>query len=170
MAVTNGMSETSVARRTPVRQRSARDGVRWNSLGLSIVLLVQYALGVWVNLYVTVPKRDHGGGLPAAVGRALSNGPAALAVHAGLGLLLVLGAIALAVRAVGARHPVIIVTSLVSLLAIAGAAGSGAAFVNTGAVGASLGMALLTGVAQLGLVVNLFILGLQPFGPDRGRA
>ncbi len=165
MAVTNGMSETSVAQRPPVRQRSAQDGVRWNSLGLSIALLVQYALGMWVNLYVTVPKRDQGGGLPAAVGRALSNGPAALAVHAGLGLILVLGAIALAVRAAQARHPVIIVTSLVSLLAIAGAASSGAAFVNTGAVSASLGMALMTGVALLGLVVNLFILG-----PDRGRA
>ena len=132
---------------------------------MSIALLVQYALGMWVSLYATVPKRDHGGGLPAAVGRALSNGPVALAVHAGLGLILVVGAIALAVRAIRARHRIVMVTSLVSLLAIAGAAGSGAAFVNTGGNGASLGMALLTAVALLCSLLNLYVLRPSPQPP-----
>ena len=57
-----------------------------------------------------------------------------------------------------ARRPAFIVTSGLSLLAILGAAGSGAAFVNTGANGASLGMALLTAVALGCQVVNLFLL------------
>jgi len=70
---------------------------------VSIALLVEYALGLGVNLYVTVPARDQGGGVFAAVGRALANGPAGLAVHAGLGLLLLLGSIVLVVRAVADR-------------------------------------------------------------------
>jgi hypothetical protein len=156
MAVTNDMSETTVARRALARDRAGRDGVRKASLGLSIALLVQYALGMWVNLYITVPKRDQGGGVPAAVGRALSSGPAALALHAGIGLVIVIGSVALVARAIQARHRVTIVTSLISLLAVAGAAVSGATFVNTGTDGASLGMALLTAVALLCLLVNLY--------------
>jgi hypothetical protein len=51
MAVTNDMSETTVAERALARDRAGRqDGVRKTSLGVSIALLVQYALGMWVNL------------------------------------------------------------------------------------------------------------------------
>jgi hypothetical protein len=166
MAVTNDMSETTVARQALARDRAGRqDGVRKTSLGLSIALLVQYALGMWVNLYVTVPKRDQGGGVPAAVGRSLSSGPAALALHAGIGLVIVIGSVALVARAIQARHRMTIVTSLISLLAVAGAAVSGATFVNTGSDGASLGMALLTAVALLCLLVNLYVLQPSPQPP-----
>jgi hypothetical protein len=165
MAVTNGMSETSVAQRSSPRVHSRQDDLRRISLGMSIALLVQYALGMWVNLYVTVPKRDHGGGVPAAVGRALSNGPAALAVHAGLGLILVVGSVVLVIRTIRARYRVTMVTSLVSLVAVVGAAGSGAAFVNTGNNGASLGMALLTAVAMLCFLLNLYVLQPSPQPP-----
>ena len=159
------MSGISVTRHAPAQEWAARqDGLRQTSLGLSVALVVQYALGMWVNLYVTVPQRDEHAGVAAAVGRALSNSPVALAVHAGIGLILVVGSIALVVRAIQARSRVTIVTSLISLLAIAGAASSGAAFVNAGDDQASLGMALLTGVALLCLALNLYILG----SPRRG--
>lgn len=154
---TAGTSGIAAAQRRGARPAaSADDAVRRSSLGLSAALLVQYALGLWVSIYVTVPARDQGGGLLAAVGRALANGPAALAVHAGLGLFLLLGSIALVVRAVSARTGFFIITSAVSLLAVLGAAGSGAAFVNTGQDGASLTMGLLTAVALLCQVINLF--------------
>jgi hypothetical protein len=154
------MSGISVTRDAPAQEWTARqDGLRQTSLGLSVALVVQYAVGMWVNLYVTVPQRDEHGGIAAAVGRALSNGPVALAVHAGIGLILVVGSIALVVRAIQARYRVTIVTSLINLLAIAGAASSGAAFVNAGDDRASLTMALLTGVALLCLALNLYILG-----------
>ena len=123
---------------------------------MAIGLLVQYAVGLWVSLYVTVPARDQGGGVLAAIGRALANGPAALALHAGLGLLLLLGSIALVVRAVVARDRFFIVTTAVSLLAVLAAAGNGAAFVNNGQDGASLAMGLLTAVALLCQLINLF--------------
>lgn len=154
------MSGISVAQHAPATALTARrDGLRRASLGTSVGLLLQYGLGMWVSLYVSVPARDQGGGEAAAIGRALANGPAALAAHAGIGLLLLVSAVALVVRAVRARHRAIIVTSLISLVAIAGAAASGAAFVNAGQDGASLAMALLTGVALLGLLVSLYILG-----------
>jgi len=142
-----------------------REGLRRATLGTSIGLLIQYGLGMWVNLYVTVPARDQGGGMAAAIGRALSNGPAALAVHTGVGLLLVGSAVALVVRAAAARHRAVIVTSSISLAAIVAAAASGAAFVNAGHDGASVAMGLLTGVALLGSLVSLYILGSAGAAP-----
>ncbi len=153
------MSETSVAsRRVAGGRPSTAEIIRRASLGTAIALLIQYGLGMWVNLYATIPARDQGGGEFAAIGRALSHGPAGLAVHTGLGLLLLIGSIVPVVRAVADRRPAFIVTSGVSLLAILGAAASGAAFVNAGSGGASLSMALLTALALGCQVVNLFLL------------
>ena len=116
------------------------------------------SLGMVVNLYVTLPARDQGGGLLAAVGRAFANGPAAVAIHAGLGLLLILGGINLVVRSARSRHRPLIWLSAISLLSILGAALNGAAFVNSGSNGPSLGMAMLTGVALLCSVLSLYVL------------
>jgi hypothetical protein len=147
----------------PARARSTAavgqlDIVRRMSLGVAVALLVQYALGMVVNLYVTVPARDHDGGILTAVGRAFANGPAAVAIHTGLGLLLIVGGINLVIRSARSRHRPLIWLSAVSLLSILGAAAGGAAFVNSGSGGASLGMALLTGVALLCSVLSLYIL------------
>jgi hypothetical protein len=132
------------------------------ALGMAVALLVQYALGMVVNLYVTVPARDQGGGVFTAIGRAFANGPVSLAIHAGLGLLLIVGAIQLVVRSAVVRHRPLIWLSSVSLLAILGAALNGAAFVNAGDDGASLGMAMLTGIALLCMTIGLYVLGSAP--------
>ncbi len=169
---TAGTSGIPVAR-SPVAQRpgarpraGGAEAARRSSFGVAVGLLIQYAVGLWVSLYVTVPARDQGGGELAAVGRALANGPAALAVHAGLGLLLLAGSIVLVVRAVVAGDRFFMVTTAVSLLAVLGAAGSGAAFVNSGSNGASLTMGLLTAVALLGQLINLFRLSAPHHVPD----
>jgi hypothetical protein len=135
------------------------------SLGMLAGLLIQYGLGMIVNLYVSVPARDHGAGVLTATGRALANGPAALTVHAALGLLLILGAVNLVIRAAVLRLRLVAWLSAAALFAIVGAAASGAAFVGSGADGDSLAMALLTGVALLCYAVNLFALG--PARSDR---
>ncbi len=145
------------------------DIVRRMSLGMTVALLVQFAIGMWVNLYVTVPARDHGGGALAAIGRALSGGPAALAIHAGLGLLIVAGTISLVVRSVLSRRRPLIWLSAVTLLAVLGAASSGAAFVNAGGNGPSLGMALLTAVALLCLALTLYLTGAPGAAPPAVR-
>jgi hypothetical protein len=143
------------------------EAARRSSFGVAVGLLIQYAVGLWVSVYVTVPARDQGGGTFAAVGRALANGPAALALHAALGLLLLLGSIILVVRAVVAGDRFFMVTTAVSLLAVLGAAGSGAAFVNNGQDGASLAMGLLTAVALLCQLINLFRLSTPHHLPDQ---
>ena len=156
-----------------VRGNAERPGhveiVRRASLGMMMALLVQFALGIVVNLYVTVPARDHGGGVLSAIGRALANGPAALAIHAGLGLLILLGTISLLVRSVLSRRGPLIWLSAVTLFAVLGAASSGASFVNSANNGASLGMALLTGLALACLAVTLYVTGRVPgTGPAPG--
>lgn len=142
---------------------------RRTALGMGIGVVVQYALGIWVNLYVTVPARDQGGGFLTAIGRALANGPVALGIHAGLGLLLVLGSISLVVRSVLSGNRALIAASAVFLLALFGAASSGASFVDTGGDSASASMAMLTGVALICSLVSLFVAGSPGRqGPGRG--
>ena len=162
------------ARPTQVRRAAEPAGhgeiVRRTSLGMTMALLVQFALGMVVNLYVTVPARDQGGGTLTAIGRALSGGPVALALHAGLGLLIVLGTISLVVRSVASRRRPLIWLSSLTLLAVLGAAFNGAAFVNSGNDGASLGMALLTAVALACLAVILFATGSAGAPPAAGSA
>jgi len=129
--------------------------LRGASMGAAVMLVIQFGLGVGVNLYVTLPAAGRGG---RSVGDAFSSG-ALLALHTAFGLLLILTALSLLVRAIAARHRPVIVTSAVGLLAIIAAAGSGASFVNDGTNGSSLGMAVATGVAMLCYLVSLFILG-----------
>jgi hypothetical protein len=125
-----------------------RDNLARGYLAATIMLVIQIGLGVGVNLYVTVPTGK-------GVGQAFSNG-AVLALHTVFGLLLVLAAISMVVRAIIARHRPSIVLSAIGLLAILAAAGAGASFVNDGTNGASLGMALATVVALLCYIVGLF--------------
>lgn len=143
--------------------------IRRTSFGMTVALLIQYALGMVVNLYVTVPASDQGGGVLTAVGRAFANGPVALAIHAGLGLLIVLGTISLVVRSVASRRGPLIWLTAVTLLAVLGAAFNGAAFVNSGDDGASLGMAMLTGVALLCLTITLYVTGAPGAAPPAVR-
>jgi hypothetical protein len=132
--------------------------LRGTSFGMLVMLIVQFAIGIVVNLYVTVPAADQGGFLHA-IGKALSDPPAALASHAGLGLLIVLAAIGLVIRAIVARHVPTIVASVIGLLAIIGAALNGVRFVADGGQNnASLAMALSTAVAMLCYAVSLFVL------------
>jgi hypothetical protein len=100
------------------------------------------------SLYIS-PKK---GGF----GEAFSNGPL-LAIHAVLGLLLIIAALGQLVLAIRARHTAIIAASALGLIAIAAAASSGAGFLSDQAEGESLGMALATAVAMLCYVVCLRI-------------
>jgi hypothetical protein len=148
-----GSAQPAEAERSAGDRRLER--LRGASMGAAVMLVIQFGLGIGVNLYVTLPAAGRGG---RSLGQAFSNG-ALLALHTVFGLLLVVTAISLLVRAIAARHRPVIVTSAVGLLAIIAAAGSGASFVSDSAIGASLGMALATGVAMLCYLVSLFILG-----------
>ena len=164
MAMIDAAPERRAAGMSP-RQLAA---LRGNTFGALAMLIVQFAIGIVVNLYATVPAKDRGSGVFGAIGRALTNGPASLATHAGLGLLIVLAAIALVVRSIVTRHIASIVLSVISLAAIVSAAVNGARFVaDGGPASASLAMALSTAVAMLCYAIGLLLLGFaQPSSDD----
>ncbi len=167
-------AETGIAaagrRPSPADEAIRRiSGLRKNSLAISVMLLAQYGLGMGVNLYARVPRADQGRGLTVAVGRALSNPPAVLAIHAALGLLLLVAAVSVLSRAILARHRWAVAASAAGLLSIIGAAFSGASFADRGHPGASMAMAVLTGVALLCYLLNLFALGTSLSAPRDHR-
>jgi hypothetical protein len=130
-----------------------RAGLRRASLAALVLLVVQFGIGMAVNLYVAVPGSDHG----QKIWTVISAGPAGLTVHIVLGLLLILAAVGLVVRAVIARHRALIVASAIGLLALIGAAAQGASFVDSGHPSASMVMAILTGVAILSYGASIYL-------------
>ena len=151
---------------TPDASRSAStsavaERLRRASFGAVCALLIEYGLGMGVSLFVNVPDKDQGKGMGASFGNAFSNGPAALAVHAGVGLLLVINVIVVLIISLRTRLPLMIATGVIGLLAVVGAASSGANFVDKGQNSASMTMAVLTGVAIACYVVNLYVLGAR---------
>ncbi|HEV2242670.1 MAG TPA: hypothetical protein VGR98_16625, partial [Streptosporangiaceae bacterium] len=106
MEVTGSTQPTETERRAADRRL---ERLRGASMGAAVMLVIQFGLGVGVNLYVTLPAAGPGG---RGVGQAFSNG-ALLALHTVFGLLLVVTAVSLLVRAIAARHRPVIVTSAV---------------------------------------------------------
>ena len=125
-------------------------GLRQANLAVLILLIVQFALGMGVNLYVTLPAAGHPGHASW-----FGNG-ALLALHAALGMLLILGAIFVLVRAIRARNATLIVTSAAGLVAILLAAYFGSGFTDKLTDGYSLGMALAFAVALACYAIGLF--------------
>jgi hypothetical protein len=135
-----------------LRRRLSR--LRRASFSAFVALVVQFTLGIYVNLYVTVPDADRGHG----IGQAIANGPAGLTLHIVLGLLLILAALEFLVLAARARQPALIAAATLGLLAMIGAAASGSAFVGSGKDGASMAMAALAAVGLLCYGTSVFLL------------
>lgn len=127
--------------------------VRRASLVALVLVVAEYAIGMYVSLYVTIPRADHGQDVGAAIG----NGPAMLSLHAVAGLLLGLGALGVLVQAARSRRPAVIAWSAVGLLALAMASVAGAGFTSTGDRNASMAMSVLTGVALLCYAANIYL-------------
>ena len=114
-------------------------------LATLIALVAQFGLGMWLNLYVTVPSSDQHAGIVQEI----TNGPLTLTVHALLGTFLIVAAIVLLIRAVRTRHTMAAGLTAAGLGAILGAFAAGELFVRNGKSSASLWMAVLTGIALL---------------------
>jgi hypothetical protein len=149
------MSATATSTRTPAAGRTR--GLRINCFAAAVILLLEYGLGIWVNLYGRLPASDHGAGAAAGFGRAITQGPVGLSIHAALGIILLISAIAALVRAILVRRAALIGAAVVGLLGIALAGLSGSSFVGNGNNTASLAMAYAAGVAIIAYVLILFI-------------
>ena len=139
-----------------VQKRVSRQaGLRRASLAILIVLIVQFALGIGVNLYVTLPAAGHPGHASW-----FGNG-ALLALHAALGMFLILAAIFVLVRAIMARSVTLIVTSAAGLVAILLAAFFGSGFTDKLTDGYSLGMAIAFAVALACYTIGLYVMSTR---------
>ena len=133
------------------KRQSRQAGLRRASLAILIALIVQFALGIGVNLYVTLPAAGHPGHSSW-----FGNG-ALLALHAALGMFLVLAALFVLVRAIMARNVTLIVTSAAGLVAIGLAFFFGASFTEKLTNGYSLGMAIAFAVALACYAIGLYV-------------
>ena len=150
------------------RQATARRSrsLRRMSLVAALLVVVQVGLGTGVNLYVAVP-RGHPGSTGAdyftrsarSVGWAVGQGTLTLAAHAALGLLLVVMALVLAVRALTAHAGAAGGLCVAAAALVIGAAFNGASFLDFGDALSSLLMALLGLGALVCYVLAAYSLG-----------
>ena len=134
-------------------RRPGQAGLRRMSVAALIMLVVQYGLGIFLNLYVSIPASD----AHAGFFQEIATAPLALTVHALLGLGLIGTAILLVARAVGMRDRLLAVLATAGLTAIGGAFGAGEIFVRNGQDAASMAMAVLTGMALLCYIGTLTV-------------
>jgi hypothetical protein len=131
-----------------------------------ILLLIQYLLGMAVNLYVSLPGHHPGAGAGdyftgAASGLAwvIPNGPAWAAVHAALGLALVVAAFAAVVVTRRSGSRTVAVTSTLGALAIVGAGFNGLSFLDYGHAFSSMIMAGLWALAVACYLTGMLVAG-----------
>ena len=134
------------------------------TLGAAVLVVIQVAVGMVVNLYAPVPTH-HPGSHPAnyfsgsfhSVVWALGHGPVALVIHASLSLALVAVTLVVAARAVKLGPRSVSVTCVLGFLFIVGAGFNGASFLDfAGQNISSLVMALLALAALCCYLLVLF--------------
>lgn len=122
--------------------------LRGNCMGAAVLLIIQFGLGMSVNLYVTVPSHKS---FASTV-----FGSVTLAAHAAVAIVLLGAAVGALVRAIRARRAIVLTAS--GLAAIVAAAISGAVFAGSQSAGASLAMALATAAAMFCYLAAVFSL------------
>ena len=137
---------------------------RFGLLAGLIVLVIQFLLGMAVNLFVTVPTHHPGAnppeyfsGVAQSVTWAIVHGPLLLILHASLGLLLVLSALGLWFRAIRTRHRRMIWITAIGGLAVLSAGFNGGSFLNYHEDFSSMLMAGFFAVAVLAYSAGLYL-------------
>jgi hypothetical protein len=135
-------------------------------LGTMIFLIVQFLLGMAVNLFVTIPTNHPGasppeyfGGVVQSVTWAILHGHILLVIHASLGLLLVLNALGLLLAAIRARQRDLITVTAFGLFGVLAAGFNGGSFLNYNQDFSSMLMAFFFAVAVVSYAVGLFATG-----------
>jgi hypothetical protein len=134
--------------RIPPPATSRLAALRGNCMGAAVLLIVQFGLGMGLNLYVTLPAHKSFFGTVF--------GSAVLAVHAIVALALLGAAIGALTRAIRARRAIAFTSA--GLAAILAAAIFGVSFAGSQGNGASLGMALATAAAMFCYLAAIFSL------------
>lgn len=113
---------------------------------IQILLVIQFIVGMYLNLYVTLPETHPGtrGSYAPSIPWALAgHAGVALAIHVTIWILLTIGSIALVIRGILSHRKAFIVGNSFGLVFILLTGSSGLSFVNRGGRnGDSLMMAL----------------------------
>jgi len=134
-------------------------------------LLVQFLLGMAVNLFVDIPRNHPGAnppeyfsGVAQSVTWAILQGPVLLILHASLGLLLLVASIVLFVQAVRSGPRSFAVASGIGAFAILGAGFNGGSFLNYNQDFSSMIMAAFFAIAIAAYAAAQFVM------PSEARA
>lgn len=134
-------------------------------LGTVVAVLAQTAIGMVVNLYVTIPAHHSGAhpsnylaGSARSIVWAITHGAAALAIHATLGLLVVVLAVTVALSAVLQTNRALKIWLILAAGLVIGAGFNGASFLDFNRDTSSLLMALLALGSATCYSIALFLL------------
>ncbi|MGH7765018.1 MAG: hypothetical protein ACREOM_11465 [Candidatus Dormibacteraceae bacterium] len=147
---------------------AARELNRFRSGFLSgiVLLVIQFLLGMAVNLFVTVPKNHPGSnpsefftGVAQSVTWAILHGPILLVVHAIVGLLLVISGFGVLARAVRLRKSGVTWAAVIGAIAILVAGLNGGSFLNYHEDFSSMVMAAFFAIALIAYAAGLYVSG-----------
>ena len=130
-----------------------------------LLLLLQFLLGMAVNLFVTIPAHHPGSqasnyfvGVFQSVVWAISHGTLTLALHTVLGLLLVLSSIGVLSGAIRRRRRGLIIVAALGLVGIMAAGFNGGSFLVFGKSYSSMLMSVGFAIAVAGYAVGLSLM------------
>jgi nitric oxide reductase large subunit len=139
--------------------------LRQDYLGVLVVLVGQFLLGMATNLFVQIPLNHPGAnppeyfsGVAQSVTWAILHEPLWLVLHASLGLLLVLFSFRVLVTAIRSRQRSAVITASVGAVAMLGAGLNGGSYLNYHEDFSSMIMASFFAIAVTSYVIGLWAL------------
>jgi hypothetical protein len=138
--------------------------LRGQVFGAIVMILLQSGFGMFVNLFVIIPKH-HAGANPSnyfsgstrSVAWAIAHGAIALTIHVVLGLLLALMVITIVARALSIGRGSVITWSILGALGSIGAGFTGAGFLDFNQDVSSFFMAILAFASMLCFVIVIYL-------------
>src|SRR5712692_8165732 len=152
------------------RRRAAYAAMRPGFLAALIMLVIQFLLGMYVNLFVTIPTNHPGAKPPeyfsgvaqSVIWAITQSGLVFLILHAGFGLVIVIGAAFLLVQSIQLRGRNLILTSSFGALGVLIAGLNGGSFLNYNEDFSSMIMAAGFAVAVVAYVFGLYVTAQTP--------
>lgn len=156
--------QSTATRNGVTKTRRSQRPLRVVTLIILLLLAAQFLIGMLVNLYVTtIPPHpganapDYFSGVVQGVAWTLVHAPLFLLVHAVVGLLLFLGALAILGLAIASRRRAWIISSIFGLLGIVLAGFNGASFLNYGEPFSSLFMSMGFLMAVIAYMLGVYV-------------
>jgi hypothetical protein len=152
------------------RKQRFNAALRPGFLAALLMLVIQFLLGMYVNLFVTIPTNHPGArppeyfsGVAQSVFWAITqSGLIFLSLHAAFGLVIIVGAGVLLVQAIQSRMRSLILTTSFGAFAVLAAGLNGGSFLNYNQDFSSMIMAGGFALAMISYVFGLYVAAQSP--------